>query len=383
MTRRNHTPGPLGLLLIFLLLFPVAGLSAQEAESPARPPSVTPDPAPPPEPAGEAFSLDQALGVLGAELRWDPLFRAGVLGAGDRRVAFQTGDPGSEAPVLLDNRDVLILPAPYLEGGSLVFPGDFVTRVKKSLDRLEEQRLSRMRIAAIVVDPGHGGKDQGASASHTVQGRSFTLVEKDLTLKVSRSLHAMLGAAYPDKRILLTRADDTYPTLDDRVAIANSVPLKDNEAVIYVSIHANASFAKTARGYEVWYLSPEYRRTLIDETMRGESAEVLHILNDMMEEEFTTESIAMAQLILNQFKETLGPLSPSRGIKAEDWFVVRNARMPAILVELGFVTNETEALLLADDAYLLKLSQALYKGITQFVAIFERSGGFTGIAGSE
>jgi N-acetylmuramoyl-L-alanine amidase len=355
------------------VLFPAAGLFPQDAEAPA------PDPAPAEAPAGAVFSLDQALGVLGAELRWDPLFRAGILSAGDRFVAFQTGESGSEGPALLDNREVLILPAPYLEGGALLFPGDFVTGIKKSLDSLAEQMLSRMRIAAIVVDPGHGGKDQGASATHTVKGRSFTLVEKDLTLKVSRSLHALLSAAYPDKRILLTRTGDTYPTLDDRVAIANSVPLRDNDAVIYISIHANASFAKSARGYEVWYLSPEYRRTLIDETRRAESAEVLHILNDMMEEEFTTESIAMAQLILNQFGETLGPLSPSRGIKAEDWFVVRNARMPAILVELGFVTNETEALLLADDAYLMKLSQALYKGITQFVAIFERSGGFTGI----
>jgi N-acetylmuramoyl-L-alanine amidase len=317
--------------------------------------------------------------VLGAELRWDPLFRAGVFSAGNHSVAFQAGDSGSERPVLLDNQGVLILPAPYFEKGALVFPGDFVARVKKSLDSLETQRLSRMRIAAIVVDPGHGGKDQGASATHTGNGGRFTLVEKDLTLKVSRSLHAMLAAAYPDKQILLTRTGDTYPTLDDRVAIANSVPLQDNEAVIYISIHANASFAKNARGYEVWYLSPEYRRTLIDETQRPESVEVLHILNDMMEEEFTTESITMAQLILNQFKETLGPLSPSRGIKAEDWFVVRNARMPAILVELGFVTNEAEALLLADDAYLMKLSQALYKGIMQFVTIFERSGGFTSI----
>jgi N-acetylmuramoyl-L-alanine amidase len=373
MTRRNRTPGPLGPLLLLILLFPAAGLSAQEAEAPA------PDPAPAEASAGAVFSLDQALGVLGAELRWDPLFRAGVLAAGDHSIAFQTGEPGSEGPVLLDSRDLLILPAPYLAGGALFFPGDFVTRVKQSMDSLAEQMLSRMRIAAIVVDPGHGGKDPGASATHTVDGRQFTLVEKDLTLKVSRSLHALLSAAWPDKRILLTRTGDTYPTLDDRVAIANSVPLRDNEAVIYISIHANASFAKTARGYEVWYLSPEYRRTLIDETQRSESAEVLRILNDMMEEEFTTESITMARLILNQFEETLGPLSPSRGIKAEDWFVVRNARMPSILVELGFVTNETEALLLADDAYLMKLSQALYKGITQFVAMFERSGGFTSI----
>jgi N-acetylmuramoyl-L-alanine amidase len=361
--------------LFCILLLPAPLLFPQDGANPA--PAPGPALAAPPAPGN--FSLEHTLGVLGAELRWDPLFRSGVLSSGDHRVAFRTGEPGSEGPALLDNQGVLFLPSPYLEGGALVFPGDFVALLKKTLDGLDEQRLSRMRIAAIVVDPGHGGKDPGATATHTIKGRRVTLVEKDLTLKVSRSLYEMLAAAYPDKRILLTREGDTYPTLDDRVAIANSVPLRDNEAVIYVSIHANASFAKAARGYEVWYLSPEYRRTLIDETRSAESAEVLHILNDMMEEEFTTESIAMARLILNQFEETLGPLSPSRGIKAEDWFVVRNARMPAILVEMGFVTNEAEALLLADDAYLMKLSQALYKGIMQFVAIFERSGGFTSI----
>jgi N-acetylmuramoyl-L-alanine amidase len=378
MTRQNS--GPLGPLLFLILLFPLPGLYAQDdAQAPEPPPAEAAASAAASAPSAADFSLDQTLAVLAAELRWDPLFRAGILRAEGRSVAFQTGEPGSEGFVLLDNREVLRLPAPYLAGGALFFPGGFVTQIKRTLDVMEEQSLSRMRIAAIVVDPGHGGKDQGASATHNVGGRRFTLVEKDLTLKVSRSLHAMLRSAYPDKQILLTRTGDTYPTLDDRVAIAKSVPLLDNEAVIYVSIHANASFAKTARGYEVWYLSPEYRRILIDEASRGESAEVLHILNDMMEEEFTTESIVMANLILNQFKEILGSRSPSRGVKAEDWYVVRNARMPAILVEMGFVTNETEALLLADDAYLMDISQALYKGITQFVAIFERSGGFTSI----
>jgi N-acetylmuramoyl-L-alanine amidase len=87
----------------------------------------------------------------------------------------------------------------------------------------------------------------------------------------------------------------------------------------------------------------------------------------------------MAQLIMNQFKETLGPAIPSRGIKAEDWYVVKNARMPSVLVELGFVTNEADALLMTNETHLQKFSQALYKGITQFVTVFEHSGGFTSI----
>jgi N-acetylmuramoyl-L-alanine amidase len=145
---------------------------------------------------------------------------------------------------------------------------------------------------------------------------------------------------------------------------------------LFISIHANASFNKNARGYEVWYLSPDYRRTVIDATNFTGSAEVVPILNAMMEEEFTTESIIIAQSIMKRFDESIGKLSPSRGIKAEQWFVVRNARMPSVLVELGFVTNLEDARLLSDRSYLMKLSEALYKGAVDFVGNFEKSGGF-------
>jgi N-acetylmuramoyl-L-alanine amidase len=326
-----------------------------------------------------AIGLDEALKALGAELRWDPLSRGGVLSIKGHYAAFLAGGAGELGPVLLDNREVHTLAIPYMSGGNLYFPAAFVNSLTNILRLSIEDDSSRFRIAAIIVDPGHGGKDSGAIGTHVINGQTLQLVEKDLTLRVSRDLHALLSAAYPDKRLLLTRAGDTYPTLEDRVEIANSVPLKDNEAIVFVSIHANASFNKAGRGYEVWYLSPDYRRTVIDETKYHDSAEVLPILNAMMEEEFTTESIMMAQFIMNSFQENLGAYIPSRGIKAEEWFVVRNARMPSVLVETGFVTNEEDARLMTDEAYLQKLSQALYKGIVDFVTMFERSGGFTTI----
>jgi N-acetylmuramoyl-L-alanine amidase len=193
---------------------------------------------------------------------------------------------------------------------------------------------------------------------------------------VGKGLSELLRNAYPDKRVLMTRTGDTYPSLEDRVNIANSVPLKDNEAIIYVSVHANASLNKTARGFEVWYLTPEYRRDLIDKNKFADSAEVIPILNAMLEEEFTTESTRMARFILSRFEETLGGSIPSRGLKAENWYVVRNARMPSVLVELGFVTNPQDAALMADAAYLKKFSESLYKGIADFVSEFESSGGY-------
>jgi N-acetylmuramoyl-L-alanine amidase len=165
----------------------------------------------------------------------------------------------------------------------------------------------------------------------------------------------------------------------DRVLIANSVPLKENEAIVFVSVHANASFKKEARGYEVWYLKPDYRRNVLDKSKYTGSKEVIPILNAMLEEEFTTESIMMAQSILKRLGEAVGKSMPSRGIKAEEWFVVRNARMPSVLVELGFVSNEQDTLLMADEGHLQKMAEALYNGVADFVTAFERSGGFTAI----
>jgi N-acetylmuramoyl-L-alanine amidase len=87
----------------------------------------------------------------------------------------------------------------------------------------------------------------------------------------------------------------------------------------------------------------------------------------------------MAQAILGRIGEAVGDSMPSRGIKAEEWFVVRNARMPAVLVELGFVTNLQDARLMADQGHLRKLAEALYNGIADFIGTFERSGGFTAL----
>jgi N-acetylmuramoyl-L-alanine amidase len=67
---------------------------------------------------------------------------------------------------------------------------------------------------------------------------------------------------------------------------------------------------------------------------------------------------------------------PSRGLKEEDWFVVRRSHMPAVLVELGFISNRDDTLLMTSDDGLHKLTEALYKGIAEFVGDFERSGGF-------
>jgi N-acetylmuramoyl-L-alanine amidase len=349
--------------------------------------------------SGRVLSLDEALAALGAgvsprpqtgaaEFRWDPFFSSGVFTSAGHSLSFRAGEPGDQGFFLLDGKDLYTVPVPYLARGLLCFPEEFVDAAERALfpraggssdlsagvSPVENRPF--FRIAAIIVDPGHGGKDPGAIGSFTENGATWSSIEKNITLTVSREVHALLSRTYPDKRILLTRDRDVFPSLQDRVDLANSVSPGENEAVIFISIHANSSFNKNARGYEVWYLDPEYRRELIDRSKYGESAAIVNL---MLEEEFTTESIMMGQNILNRLGEALGNITPNRGLKAEKWFVVRNAQMPAVLVELPFVTNRQDAGLMADDAYLKKFADAIYKGIIDFVDTFERTGGFTAI----
>jgi N-acetylmuramoyl-L-alanine amidase len=374
-------------VFFLFLIYPALGLSAQSPPGQALAVQISPA-APPAHSGGKTLSLDETLAGLAAlpeargqsaEFRWDPFFQQGTFALGDYSVSFAAGEAGETGAALLNGREIFNASLPYLDRGNLVFPEAFVTAAKSAFSRSFEDENSRYRIAAIIVDPGHGGKDAGAVGNFVINGRALKSVEKDITLTVSRELHRLLSQAYPGKRVMLTREGDTYPTLENRVDIANSVPLRENEAIIFISIHANASFNKQARGYEVWYLSPDYRRSVIDKSKFADSAEVIPILNAMMEEEFTTESIMMAKSILDRLGEATGNRMPSRGLKAEEWFVVRNARMPSVLVELGFVTNEADALLMANDAYLKQAAGALYKGIADFVTAFERSGGFTAL----
>ena len=325
------------------------------------------------------LSLEETLSSLGeagkAELRWDPFFASGTLIAGQYQAAFVSGRAGETGAVLLDHRDVLTLPLPFLENGNIMFPEAFVSQVRNTFSSYAERDRSRFRVAAIIIDPGHGGRDPGASREYNINGKILRSVEKDIVLNVSKQLHSLLSASFPDKQLLLTRETDTTLRLEERVALANSVPLAPNEAAIFVSVHANASLNRQARGFEVWYLRPGFRRELLDRSIFADSEEVLPILNSMLEEQLTTESIILANAILTRMGEEVGQLSPSRGLKEEEWFVVRNARMPSVLVELGFVSNETEAILMNDEAYLKRLAVALYKGVSDFIAFFERDGG--------
>ncbi len=307
---------------------------------------------------------------IGALFFWDPLSGVAILEKNGHQVNFRTG----ESLVFFDYRDVELLDAPVHSSRGLFITRDFARRLENFFNTLPTP--VSYRVGAILIDPGHGGRDPGAIGKTTVRGKTVEVREKDIVLSVARDLHDRLTRQYPDKKILLTRTGDTFPSLQERVEKANSFKTAPHEAIIYISIHANAAFNTASRGFEVWYLSPDYRRTVVDSTSTDQD-EILPILNSMMEEEFTTESILIAKSIMEGLDAQIGSQSKNRGLKEESWFVVRNARMPSVLVELGFVTNPEEARLLADEAYLQKCATGIYNGIASFISHFEGSRGFT------
>jgi len=330
------------------------------------------------------YTLNETLSILYSvsdkgreEFRWDPFFQEGSFAIGGHYGIFSTSHrPGDNGFLMLDNRDIYPVSLPYLDKGTLIFPDQFVKTAKDAFSRSIDEDSSNYRIAAIIVDPGHGGKDPGAIGNVDINGRRQKIVEKDITFNASKILKEMLTKAYPDKRVLMTRESDITMSLEERTVIANAVPIRKNEAIIYISIHANYVSDQRVRGFEVWHLNPEYRRTLLDDSYFSDSPELRKIMNTLTEEAFMAESIRIAQSILDSLKTSMGRSMPSRGLKAEEWFVVRRSNMPAVLVELGFVSNKDDALLMTTDGDLRKMVEAVYKGIADFITVFERSGGF-------
>lgn len=307
---------------------------------------------------------------MDATFSFDPLTLGGTLEKDGHIVAFRVNEP----LIMLDYKKMAITDKPIIKDGLLLVSKNFFETAQDLFKTLPPS--TNFRVGAILIDAGHGGKDPGALDTHTIKGKKVTIREKDITLSVAQKLNKKLKEAYPDKQILMTRDSDKFLSLEERVDIANSVKLKSHEAIIYVSIHVNAAFDKKASGFEVWYLSPGYRRTVLDKSNTNVDSELLPILNSMLEEEFTTESILIAKLILDSMEKEIGKNSVSRGLKEEEWFVVRNANMPSVLVEVGFLTNAKEAELLNNQNYLSKVANGIYNGLVDFIVHFEKSRGF-------
>lgn len=174
----------------------------------------------------------------------------------------------------------------------------------------------------VAIDPGHGGNDPGAIGP-------TGLWEAEVVLDVALRLRELL--VRDGIRVLMTRETDATVDLTDRPRMA-----RERGATIFVSIHANASTRASVNGSETYYLTPQ--------------------------------SLVLAQMI----QDELGVLLrvPSRGIKTADFLVLRDNDVPSVLVETAFITHADEETRLKDLEFRQRIAQAVYRGITRFLAIY-------------
>jgi N-acetylmuramoyl-L-alanine amidase len=216
-------------------------------------------------------------------------------------------------------------------------------------------------LRAIVVDAGHGGSEQGA------RGPGGAL-EKDVTLAVARRLKASLEARL-GVRVILTRDADATMGLDERAALANN-----NKADLFVSLHANASMRSGASGAEVFYLSLDEYGDAAQRVAKGDSEslpvfsggsrDIELILWEMAQARYIQQSGALARTVESSLREHV-PMS-ARAIQQAPLRVLVGANMPAVLVEMGFMTNAAQEKQLTSDEFQNQVVQALVSAITRF-----------------
>jgi N-acetylmuramoyl-L-alanine amidase len=220
-----------------------------------------------------------------------------------------------------------------------------------------------LRVAKIVIDPGHGGKDPGAIGKRGLQ-------EKDVVLKIAKKLEKKLESALGCD-VVLTRKDDRFIPLEERTAIANT-----EKADLFISIHANAHRNRKVCGIETYYLNLATDERVIELAARENAtsekniSDLQMILNDLMLNSKISESSRLAEYVqLSMVKKIDSKYSKinNLGVKQAPFYVLIGAEMPSILIETSFISNESEEKRLREEKYLNLIAEGIFHGIEKYI----------------
>ncbi|UCH83410.1 MAG: N-acetylmuramoyl-L-alanine amidase [Candidatus Latescibacterota bacterium] len=273
------------------------------------------------------------------------------------RVVVEQDETPPRIRVVLEKGDLPEIPEPDFAG-------------KKQVEVVDRRAVEhrRLRIRKIVIDPGHGGKDDGKIG---VTG----VLEKDVNLEVAKKTREALRRSV-GVEVVLTREDDRLLSLTRRTEIANEL-----EADLFISIHCNSWFSPETGGFEAYFLSPaktEWDRAVAmaenaaDDYLRPASdagSDIDFILWDIVQNEYINESSHLAELIQIAMNDRLG--LRDRGVKQAGFTVLQGARMPAVLIETGFLSNPEEERLLADPEFQAKVADGIVEAVKKFKARYE------------
>jgi len=225
-------------------------------------------------------------------------------------------------------------------------------------------RALGLKISRIVIDAGHGGHDTGTIGP-------TGLMEKDLCLDVALRLGKLFEEKLPGTEVVYTRSDDTFIPLEERTRVAN-----DAKADLFVSIHANSSPDKNARGIETYYLnlkgSPEAMEVAARENTV--SQQNIHDLEDLVKRIARTEKIDESKELAEDIQDSLSKRVQrtaktvrNRGVRKAPFVVLIGADMPSILTEISFLSNPSDEQLLKKPEHRQRIAEGVYQGVAQYL----------------
>ena len=240
----------------------------------------------------------------------------------------------------------------------------------------EEGAQNSIKIKTVVLDAGHGGKDTGAIS------KNGAIKEKDITLSVALKLGKMINSNYPDVKVVYTRKRDEYIELSKRAEIANR-----NKADLFISIHVNSQKGTTATGTETFVMGTHKSSSNFEICKLENSVIVLeedyqskyegfdpnspesYIIFSLLQNTHLEQSLKFAALIQDNFK--LGPIKVNRGVKQGGLLVLWKTTMPAVLTEIGFISNPAESNQLRRDAVQSQIAARIFNAFAKYKTDYE------------
>lgn len=218
-------------------------------------------------------------------------------------------------------------------------------------------------LSTIIIDAGHGGHDPGASRFF----EGSLIVERELTLDIALRLERLLNEAHPLLHVVMTRTDDRYLTLEERGRIAYQTILPPKTSALLLSIHINSAVHPAAQGFEVFTKLNDKEVPLLDATTPKEHIALFSKHNKKELNALLFEETRRVAEVVSGALATGLPMQVNRGIKERDLWVLNAARMPAVLVEVGFLSNDEELALLLDPKYRETIALALFHAIEELL----------------
>ncbi len=217
----------------------------------------------------------------------------------------------------------------------------------------------------VIIDPGHGGREYGATSIHSDY-------EKIYNLEISLLLEKYLKKKYPKLNVYMIRDNDEIYSLDERSKIANT-KLNISKNTIFISIHCNSVKGedRSPKGFEIYYL--DQKKSIYEDREKltiqkniinsARSQDIQKIYSDLYVSMVQRRSLLLAQSIEQNLKLEIGQRMKSRGVKRQSFHVLRKNLMPAVLIEIGFLTNEDDFKIIANGDMQNLIVKGIYEGI--------------------